>query len=188
MKTKIPYNQAYALALNFISRISPFCERAEIAGSVRRRKPEIGDIEIVAIPRYKQRDNPVGLLDNISLLEERIPLMFKVLKSGPKYKQLMVCNIPLDLFITTAPQWGVTYTLRTGSSDFSKWLVTPRVHSGACPSYLKIENGRIHDGKNFLQTPEEEDVFSALRLNYVPPEERVEANWFYSEMHRRIKL
>ncbi len=31
--------------------LAPYCERIEIAGSIRRKKPEVKDIELVAIPK-----------------------------------------------------------------------------------------------------------------------------------------
>ena len=34
-----------------VSILAPFCERIEIAGSLRRLKPEVGDIELVVIPK-----------------------------------------------------------------------------------------------------------------------------------------
>jgi DNA polymerase/3'-5' exonuclease PolX len=33
------------------SKLAPYCEECEIGGSVRRECPEIGDIEIVCIPK-----------------------------------------------------------------------------------------------------------------------------------------
>lgn len=47
---KIPYPIALAIAQRLKQRMNPHCLRVEIAGSVRRQKAEVGDIEIVAIP------------------------------------------------------------------------------------------------------------------------------------------
>jgi len=46
--------QAETIAKNFLSEIKEFCERIEIAGSIRRKKPEVNDIDIVLIPRQKK--------------------------------------------------------------------------------------------------------------------------------------
>jgi DNA polymerase/3'-5' exonuclease PolX len=45
MKTKIPYSHAFRLANRVKEILTQFCQKIEIAGSVRRQKPEIGDIE-----------------------------------------------------------------------------------------------------------------------------------------------
>ena len=47
----IPMDEAMQMTNVFISLISPYCERIEIAGSLRRGKPEVHDIEIVAEPK-----------------------------------------------------------------------------------------------------------------------------------------
>ena len=44
------YKQAKEIADNIVLMLSPFCDRIEIAGSIRRKKELIGDVEIVAIP------------------------------------------------------------------------------------------------------------------------------------------
>lgn len=36
--------------------LAPYCERIEIAGSIRRRKPTVHDIEFVAIPRTEREE------------------------------------------------------------------------------------------------------------------------------------
>ena len=50
MKTRIPLNEAHAIAAEIITVLAPHCRRIEIAGSIRRQRPEVGDIEIVGIP------------------------------------------------------------------------------------------------------------------------------------------
>lgn len=45
------YTKAYEIAIRVKELLTPHCERIEIAGSIRRKKPEVKDIEIVAIPK-----------------------------------------------------------------------------------------------------------------------------------------
>lgn len=44
---------AQALAQSVVFALAPHCERIEIAGSVRRMKAYLDDIDIVCIPRGK---------------------------------------------------------------------------------------------------------------------------------------
>lgn len=44
-------SEALKIAEAVLKELGPHCERIAIAGSVRRRKPEVKDIEIVAIPK-----------------------------------------------------------------------------------------------------------------------------------------
>ena len=59
------YDIIAPIAVAVLSQLAPYCERAEIAGSVRRRKSECNDIEIVIIPRSKDLQ---ALADTITLL------------------------------------------------------------------------------------------------------------------------
>ena len=43
--------QAQQIAERIKSELAPHCDRIEIAGSIRRKKPEVKDIEIVCIPK-----------------------------------------------------------------------------------------------------------------------------------------
>jgi DNA polymerase/3'-5' exonuclease PolX len=56
-KTQRPLPEAERVAAAIVADLAPFCARIQVAGSVRRRKEVVGDIELVAIPRY----TPSGL-------------------------------------------------------------------------------------------------------------------------------
>ena len=180
--TKHPYNDIHPVAARLVSALRPHCHRIELAGSLRRQRPLIGDIEICAIPirptnlfGEELEDRPTALdrfLD--TLVSEGHDLNFT--KRGPKYQRFRFGRYEVDLFLATQLTWGSVFTIRTGSADFSQWLVTQEP-LGACPWLVRFGNdgaapGRlIHNGR-LLATPEEEDVFAALGLAYIPPTER----------------
>ena len=114
-------------------QLAPYCERIEIAGSIRRRKPECGDIELVAIPKIEPVVDLLGeTVDQRSLLDQVLLDRYTVLKGKDKYKQVLVDDVPVDIFIQPDPAtWGVNFAIRTGSADFAKWLVTSRFDGGA---------------------------------------------------------
>lgn len=184
---------AYQIATEIRTRLAPVCERIEIAGSVRRGKEEVKDIELVCIP--KKRTRPVfgqsikfeteldALLYDLMRMHTAHPgqLHFQEVKNGPKYKQMLIVgsesiwnpNLPLDLFCVTPPaQWGVLYTLRTGPADYSKWLVTSRAQGGALPAHLTIHGGSVSDATHVYPVPEEQDFFDLLELDWVEPRDR----------------
>lgn len=51
MKPKFPRADAVAVAKELCGALKPWCERLLVAGSLRRRRAEVGDVEIVYIPR-----------------------------------------------------------------------------------------------------------------------------------------
>ena len=44
--------KAKAIAEELKALLEPVCQRVEIAGSIRRQKPEVGDIELLVIPKH----------------------------------------------------------------------------------------------------------------------------------------
>ena len=170
---------ALPIANKCLADLTPYCERAEIAGSIRRQKPEVKDIEIVVIPKTETVNDLFGEpAGEVSLLENSIPNILKAwdawtIKNGQKYKQILLPGgMKLDLFIVTKETWGVQFTIRTGSADYSKWLVTQRRYGGALPSHAKIEGARVVVYGKQLETPEEKDFFAFLEIPMPAPSER----------------
>lgn len=173
MKAKLPLKDAEALALLMIERLKPYCERIEIAGSIRRRKPEIGDIELLAEPQpvIDMFGNPTSDHElNFSDWSE----FGRIVKNGPKYKQIELHEgINLDLFIVTPPaEWGVLFLIRTGSAEFSHRFVTSKQQGGLLPSYLKVKDGAVWSNNHIIPTPEESDVFHLAGVPFIEPERR----------------
>lgn len=53
--------QARATAFEMVEALRPYCHRVEVAGSVRRGRDWINDIEIVAIPKATIEPAPTDL-------------------------------------------------------------------------------------------------------------------------------
>src|SRR5690349_5390941 len=82
---KRPYNQVMTVALNLVGALTPACHRIEIAGSLRRKKELVGDIEIVAIP--KLHTNLLGEpLESSGIDDLLAQWPIALHKNGQKYK------------------------------------------------------------------------------------------------------
>ncbi len=168
------YASARPIAEDYLKRLSPYCAQIEIAGSLRRHKTDVHDIELVLQPKFE----PGGLfLDPVNRLSHVIPEVFQdcmVHKNGERMKQIALPQgINLELYIVLPPaHWGVIYAIRTGSAEFSHWLVTPRKYRGACPSHRRVENGAVWESDRLVETPTEESFFEALWLDWLEPDER----------------
>jgi len=180
----MPLDYATQLAAIWVERLHPYCERIEVAGSVRRRKAWVGDIEIVAIP--KVRINIFGE----SKLEEPLPVTgyleglvqqgsIQWIKNGLKYKQFTDIGSSykpnVDLFLVVPPaQWGVIFLMRTGSADFSHNIVKLKQIGGHMPASIRQVDGHLEwvaTGEH-IHTPEEADYFKAIDLEWVEPTDR----------------
>jgi DNA polymerase/3'-5' exonuclease PolX len=190
------------IATAIASELAEYCERIEIAGSIRRRLDYVGDIELVVIPRHYQR--MVGLFDDLPAISstppvdcldeavERLRLDGVVCKRpdtrgrlfwGRSDKRLLwkygVSSLdwaPVDIFGATAETWGAKMVLRTGPWQFSKRLVTHVTKGGVLARDLEFHAGGLYRyvgaHRRFVPTPDEAALFDALGLPYVPPEQR----------------
>lgn len=153
------------------------CDRIEIAGSIRRGKPVVGDIEIVCIPR-PDRDlfgQPTGVNQLTGILAVMIDqgAMKPGNKCGPKFRNFIVLpsGIGLDLFMVTPETWGVLYAIRTGPAGYAKALVTERCHGGLLKDGCHVDKGRLYERGTAVATPEERDFLDYCG-GWVAPEER----------------
>jgi len=155
---------ALEIAENIIFLLAPHCERIEIAGSIRRKKPEVKDIEIVAIPKPYQ----TGLFaDGIATVVNQ---WVKVKGELPcKYTQrILPEGIKLDLFIAEKDNWGLILGIRTGSAEFShKILATGWVRNG-----YRSEGGKLYHKDKFIPVYEEEELFCLCGVKYIEPKFR----------------
>lgn len=55
VRNSIPLSEAKTIALEIYELLKPHCERIKIAGSIRREKAFVNDIEIVCIPKKRNK-------------------------------------------------------------------------------------------------------------------------------------
>ena len=77
-KTRVPLARAQVVAAEVVALLAPACERIEIAGSVRREKTDVGDIEIVCTPSVYHASQPVLGTLSTSHLPARIIISQKI--------------------------------------------------------------------------------------------------------------
>jgi DNA polymerase/3'-5' exonuclease PolX len=141
--------------------IGPLCLRCEIAGSIRRKVPFVGDIELVSIP------DPKKLFELKAVVNSKWgPPAIGAFPS--KYTRIRGAS-DIDLFWTTRECWGVCFFVRTGSAEFvrrgfARWNKVSGGHSHECRFHKK--------DLSMIDTLEETDVFKALRAPYCDPQLR----------------
>ncbi len=191
---KVPWDVGQAVATRLCESLSPHCARLEIAGSLRRGKPEVGDIELVAIPLVEeqvQRDLFGEVVERTAV--NRLALALDTLVAsgaiaadppspdlkrawGEKYRKFwLLINdrwgaIQVDLFLTTPEAWGAIFTIRTGPAEFSEALVThfkyhtPYRQQGGV--LVRQDTGAV------VPVPEEADYFRLAGLPFITPVRR----------------
>ena len=166
--------KAKAIAEELKALLEPACEKIVVAGSIRRQKPDVGDIELLCIPKY---DGPVDQLDReIRLLIEQGILSFRCNKLGSKVygpkNKLMVhirSGIGVDIFSTTEDCWPVALVVRTGGAETNKRIATVALGKGW--SFHAYGWGfTTPQGERVCRS--EREVFEAVGLPYLEPWER----------------
>jgi len=167
-----PIQAAMPVAAAILELLGPLTERAEIAGSIRRLKPQVKDIEIVAVPALVS----VGLFGELGLavaeIQESAAAWGRRKKGGERYIQVedvLGSGITLDLFLVHPPaEWGPIFAIRTGPAAYSEMLVTNIKGRG-----WRCTEGRVVDdiGRH-VPCPTEEDFFRAARVGWISPERR----------------
>ena len=153
------YDQALKIAEKVKQELEPHCQRIEIAGSIRRKKQEVKDIEIVAISNNRFQ---LGLIvDKWKKIKGNV---------GGKYLQRELPEgIKLDLFFATERNFGLILAIRTGSAEYSHHVLA----TGWVKNGFKSIDGMLTKNNQEIEVKEEIDLFNLINIKYIEPEKRV---------------
>ena len=190
-KEKRPLVVAEAVAMRLSDLLAPSCDRLMIGGSIRRRRPDVGDIELIAIPRVvtASSDSLADLFGfssaapsqtlSVNLLWKQLDsLKVEYSKKGPRYRRFEYDGWEVDCFTADRDNYGMIALIRTGSAEFSQWVMGELNKAG-----LTSSEGRLHKRAkqptgeykavgDAIRTPEEIDVFRAAGHQYLDPPQR----------------
>lgn len=155
-------NEAMDLAANITSHLASVAEQVAPAGSLRRGRETIGDIDILATGR------------NAAAIVQRFishPAVKQVVGQGPT-KATCLCQTKsglrqIDLRIVKPGSYGAALQYFTGSKDHNVELRTLARKAG-----LKISEYGVFKGTKKVAGATEEEVYAACGLPYIEPELR----------------
>ncbi len=144
-------------------RSHPAVFRAEIAGSLRRCKEVVGDIDFVA-----SSDNPAEVMAFFSTSA----FVQSVVGSGPtKTSVLLLDDVQADLRVVPDAQFATALHHFTGSKEHNT-----QMRSRALKMGLKVNEYGVFPTDDAsapaLPVVTEDDIFAALKLATIPPELR----------------
>ena len=176
------YTTAMPIAIELQDKLAYVCERIEIAGSLRRKRPQVNDIELLCIPLYDATDASIDLLDCAirrlisgayigSYLDYRLNKRGSKVY-GPQNKLLvhMQSGIGVDIFSTTKENWPVSLVVRTGSAKNNILIAKAAIRKGW--RFHAYGSGFTDEHGNTIICKTEQDVFEFVGLKYKIPEER----------------
>ncbi len=150
--------KAQKIAAEVVKALAPYCSRIEVAGSIRRRKPLVNDIDIVLIP-----SDPWNLTGEIARLGA-------VAAHGAKIQRVQHQGAWIDLYMATPETWATLLLIRTGSKENNIRLCSLAKRKGW---HLAANGDGLFDetGKR-VAGDSEESIYQALGLSYQKPEDR----------------
>jgi DNA polymerase (family X) len=158
---RMPIWDAYPIAQHLLEglRASGAVEQLEIAGSFRRCRETVGDLDILATSAA-----PEKVFDAFSALPDVREVR---LRGGTKETVLLRDGLQVDLRVVEPAAFGAAWLYFTGSKDHNVHL-----RSLARDRGLKINEYGIFRGDERVGGRTEEEMYRALDLAWVPPEIR----------------
>jgi len=134
--------------------------RVEIAGSIRRRKETVGDIDILVTTK-----NPGEVSDYFTTMD----LVDDVVVSGPTKStvRLKESGIDVDLRVFDDKSFGSAMMYFTGSKETNVELRKIAIAKG-----LKLSEYGVFKGDELLAGRTEEEIFKSLGMEYIEPDLR----------------
>jgi DNA polymerase (family 10) len=167
--SRLRIDQAQAIAELLLDgvRQAPGIRRMELCGSLRRRKETIGDIDILV-----SSDDAGPIIERFATL----PQVERVAGRGDTKASVVVAVISpsgkrlvmnADLRVVRDEEFAFALNYFTGSKDHNVALRQRAIARG-----LKLNEYALAGPKKNIACREEEDLYLALDLDYIPPELR----------------
>lgn len=169
---------AKQVADKLVQHLSPFCEKIEVGGSVRRGAQTVKDVEIVVIPRGDELWRVLDTKVKEGKIEKAVYGRRNgkpIYRWGNKYRGFVWAGMKIEVFAATAENWGYIYLLRTGPGEANTAIMQ------ACKvlqAPFQFKEGYAYRNGKVIPLANEEDVFKLLGLEYVHPAERSEAGYW----------
>lgn len=158
-KSTLLYPNASRLAENLINMLTPFNDKIAIVGDLRRKLEVVSDIELLAIS--KESKMSIEKLKNYTLVKE-------IVKNSPHEFQAILKNgIRFKITFVNKQEFPFYELAFTGNEKHYKELQKV----GLKNKLILTSDALKHSKKNLVVT-DEKDIYSQLKLNYIPPELR----------------
>ena len=141
-------------------RALPGIERAELAGSFRRRRETVGDLDIVACGKGDVAEVMAAFVSRAEVAE--------VLGQGDTKSSVRLGNgLQVDLRVVPAKSFGAALLYFTGSKEHNIEMRRLAIDRG-----MSLNEYALTRGKKVVAGRTEEEVYAALDLAWIPPELR----------------
>lgn len=158
---RVLLGEALPVAESIVDKLNKtgFVKRAIVAGSIRRMKETIGDIDILVASK-----NPSKVMD---LFTKMTNVQKVLVKGDTKSSIIMTSGIQADIRVVDEKSFGSALMYFTGSKEHNIAL-----RKIAIQKKMKLSEYGLFKGDNQVSGSTEEEVYKKLGLCYVEPEMR----------------
>src|SRR5665647_1522750 len=161
---ELDLDEAQRTAAEVKAAVEAQCELIEVAGSIRRQKSKVHDIDFVVVAKSDS--------DWLKINDKLRQLKAKPNCSGNSViKAFVPCKdglFQVDFYRVQPSTFGIHLLVRTGSAEHNMWLAGYAISKGM---RVRYSEGLIKDGVA-IAGETEHGVFEALGLPYPLPSER----------------
>lgn len=144
------------------------------AGSIRRMKETIGDIDILA-----SSDHPLEVMDAFTTL----PIVKEVLAKGPTRSAILTKDdLQIDIRVIKPEEYGSALLYFTGSKEHNIALRTLVMQRG----WKLSEYGLFDEQERRISGRTEEEVYRTLGMDWIPPELRENRGEIDAARHHQL--
>jgi DNA polymerase (family 10) len=161
---RVLLNVATDTATSFVDALTPLAERVAYAGSLRRMRETIGDVDILATATSEEQ--AARIMAAFRQCQPGNPSHApEVIVSGPAKTSVRMGNgLQADLRVVRPEAWGAALQYFTGSRAHNVAVRQIAVRKG-----LKLSEYGLFREEELIASATEEDVYGALGLAWVEP-------------------
>ncbi len=154
-------------------------QRASVAGSLRRMRETIGDVDLLVSAEAKRAES---IMDAFNAL----PSVAEVTARGPTKSSVRLhTGQQVDLRVIQPRHWGAALQYFTGSKDHNVRLREIALKKGYSLNEYSLT--RVKDGRDVF-CREETEVYERLGLPFIPPELREDRGELTNELPELIEI
>lgn len=187
-KFRFTNDAAWSAAMEILQLLGPVCEKFEVAGSLRRRRPQVSDIEIVFVSSYKSAQQPEDFFGDPPLENQVEPQIEALLEMQVLRRRLnskgrtswgvmnklavhVRTGIPVDLFTSSIENFYNYLVCRTGPAESNIDICNAAIAKGW--KWNPYGSGFTrNDGNASHPVSTEREVFEFVGLPYKEPWDR----------------
>ena len=176
-----PLGIAHPLARDMLRRLMIVAgvQRASVAGSLRRMRETIGDIDLLVSAELADAEHIMDAFNGL-------PNVAEVIARGPTKSSVRLhTGQQVDLRVIQPRHWGAALQYFTGSKEHNVRLREIALKKGYSLNEYSLT--RVKDGKDFF-CREEAEVYAKLGVRFIPPELREDRGEFEDELPDLIEL